>query len=230
MRTLREYYKFLLKEEEPESSESEFGQYLFAPTRNDVPVPKEPNTSEENSLATAIANYLVSNHQKHLSKHANKILSLVKQGLYPKVLDPGRYSHAWRLMRLPSEELVRLLGYSMGELGAEGVLGSGMLSPVKSNISGWTVEPHTLVNELPAYGGGNSFVVFKAPIKGNKFFGNPGELARALDIPEMIEEMETIAVGTVRYDKCSYVIFDSQIQSNDEKKKTKMRAALEKVM
>jgi hypothetical protein len=230
VRTLREYYNFLLKEEEPESSESDFGQYLFAPTRNDVPVPKEPNTPEENDLANSIADYLTSNHQKQLSKYASKILSLVKQGLYSKVLDPNRYSHAWRLMRLPSEELAKLLGYSLKELGAEGVLGPGMLSPVKSIISGWTVEPHTLVNELPAYGGGNAFIVFKAPIKGNKFFGNPGELARALDIPEMIEEMETIAVGTVRYLKCSYVIFDSQIQSNDEKKKNKMRVALEKVM
>jgi hypothetical protein len=230
VRTLREYYNFLLKEEEPESSESDFGQYLFAPTRNDVPIPKEPNTPEENDLANSIADYLSDNKQKHLSKYANKILSLVRRGLYPKVLDPNRYSRAWRLMRLPSEELAKLLGYSLKELGAEGVLGPGMLSPVKSIISGWTVEPYALVNELPAYGSGNAFVVFQAPIQGNKFFGNPGELARALDISEMIEEMETIAVGTVRYLKCSYVIFDSQIQSNDEKKKNKMRVALEKVM
>lgn len=230
MKRLQEYYEFYLREEPEAPADAEFGQYAFAPNRTDVPTPKEPNTDEEDETSQAISDYLGNNAKKNLDKKSGLLLSLARRGLYKKVLDPKMYSKAWRLMRLPSREMPLLMGKSLEELGASGVVGPGMLAPKGAKVSGWTVAPGVLLKDLPNFGNGNAFVVFVASIKGNKFFGNPGELAKAAGVPEVEEEMETIAVGTVQYDKCSYVIFDPASMANDEFRKSAMYLALNKVL
>jgi hypothetical protein len=45
MKTLTEYFRFVLEETAPEApANALFGQYLFSPTRDDTPDPKEKNT------------------------------------------------------------------------------------------------------------------------------------------------------------------------------------------
>lgn len=231
MRTLTEYYKFLLREEfTPEApSDAEFGQFAFAPTRQDVPKPKEPNTEEENKVRAAIADYLLNNKKKALSGKANLLLGLIKKGLYKKVLDPSQYSKAWRLMRMAPKDLAAILARSEHELGTHGVAGPGMLSPHESRISGWTTNPTSLLEELPNFGSGRAFAIFVAPIKGNKFFGNPGEVANALGMPELAPEMETIAIDTVRYEQCSYAIMTLETYADQVKRMVVMKNVLSKI-
>jgi hypothetical protein len=61
---------------------------------------------------------------------------------------------------------------------------------------------------MPNFGKGNYLVVFVASISENSFFGAPGALAQAAGVPEVAEEMETIAFGPVKYQKYAFKKFD----------------------
>jgi hypothetical protein len=66
------------------------------------------------------------------------------------------------------------------------------------------------------YGDGDVIALFVASIQNNKFFGNPGILAKAIGEPHYVAEMETIAVGPVQYTKCSYAKLTEQDLWNDQ--------------
>lgn len=227
MRSLKEYYRFLLREdgESEAPPEALFGQYAFAPTRDDVPEPKEPNTPKEAEALRAIERYISNNVKTGLTSNAETLLKLHQQGFYKKILSPENYSQAFRFLVLTPEALAKILHKEVVSLGVEGVTEAGMLVPHESVVSGWTVTPDIFKENLPIFGGGQAIAIFRAQIAKNKFFGNPGEMAVAVGDPELSPEMETIAVGPVSYNACSYVIFNNQSQN----KEAAVSAALDKL-
>jgi hypothetical protein len=205
MKNLKEFYQFLLKEQafaKPEAPPSaELGQYAFAPSRTDTPDPKEPNTNIEDKILKALKLYVGTNHKSHLSQVAPDILKLKKLGYYKSVLDPSKYSEVYRFLIITGEVLAEILG--VPEITAqEGVSGPGVLNPRAGDISGWTVNP----KQFMSWGTSNEYIaLFIAPVNGNQFFGNPGTMAVSIGMDaEYQQEMETIAVGPVRYSKCYY--------------------------
>jgi hypothetical protein len=60
--------------------------------------------------------------------------------------------------------------------------------------------------------------------------GNPDHLAASIDLKEMSTEMETIAVGDVAYDQCSYIVVDRTENPTHKKSVSLMLYALRKIM
>jgi hypothetical protein len=221
VKTLREYYQFLLSEAKKMEGEApkdaEFGKFAFAPTRSDIPSPKEPNTKEEEEARQAIATYLTSNTKGPLDAKAKQLLSLQQQGYYSKVLDPSAYSEAYRFLRFTKKELTAITGIDPANIKSYGVLGGGTLVPHGGNISGWTVSTKLFTkDDFDGYGDGEIIAIFVAPIEGNNFFGNPSVLSKAVGEPHYAFEMETIAVGPVQYTKCSYALLSEEDMFNTD--------------
>ena len=229
--SLREFYQFLLKEEatRPEApANAEFGQYAFATTRKDVPAPREKNTAEEEIVRKALDTYMADNRKGPLDAKVDMLLKLRQQGYYSNILDPSHYAVAYRILELQPETLAWVLQMDEHRLGSSGVTGPGVLSPHTGTVSGWTVDPIRLIAKLPPFGKGEAFAVFAARIAQNRFFGNPGKLATAIDADAFAVEMETIAVGPVSYEKCAYVVLPSD--ATQPVKVNLMRQAVNKVM
>jgi hypothetical protein len=201
----------------PEAPEDEvFGQYAFAMNRDDTPI--EPNTPEENEVEDAIVAYMTRNYKGGLNNKAPELLDLVKKGYYKKVLDPSAYSVVYRLLEVPETVFEKLTHKKQNELDPIGVLGPGVLPPDDDNVSGWTANPDFLTGGSMGFGKGKVVALFEANVQDNTFFGNPGELAKAVDKPDFVVEKETIAYGPVKYNKCSYVFrgFSSGIFDHTE--------------
>lgn len=230
--SLREFFNFFNREKNKMEAppEAAFGKFAFAPTRNDVPNPKEPNTPDEAQVAKALDDYLMSNNKGPLSQKAQMLLQLKQQGYYKNILDPSQYKMAYRILETTPETLAQLLRIHPAQIAVEGMTGAGTLVPHDGQVSGWTVDPKALIRELPHYGQGHVFSVFAAKIEKNAFFGNPGKLSNAVGQFEMDVEMETIAYGPVNYDKCSYVAIDKAIHRTPASQVYLMRQALNKVL
>jgi hypothetical protein len=205
MKTLREFYQFVLREEaiaKPEAPPSAaLGQYAFAPSRQDTPEPKEPNTAIEDRILKALKFYVGANQKAQLNQVVPDIMKLKKLGYYKSVLDPSQYSEVYRFLIVTGESLAEILG--VPEITEqEGESGPGVLKPRDGEISGWTVNPKNFMS----WGSSNEYVaMFIAPVNGNQFFGNPNKFAASLGMEaDYQQEMETIAVGPVRYSKCFY--------------------------
>ena len=208
MKKLQEYFDFWLEYAKPEAPENSiYGSYLFAPTRDDTPEPVEKNTPKENALQAALRAYIVGNAKNELTKQSGTLLWMVQNGFYQKILSPLYQPVVYRILQVDWRKLPSILGVPPNTIRYSGVTGPGTLNPVGSAISGWTSVPQNLI-EVGEVNPGTAIIVFAASTKRNKFFGNPGELAKSLNLDDKyVQEMETIAVGPVAYDKASYLIF-----------------------
>lgn len=225
MKTLKEFYEFLLHEAAPKKptpqgeapKDAEFGKFAFAPTRNDVPTPKEPNTTSEEEVKKALSDYFRANKKGPLASKAQLLWKLASDGYYSKALNPGSYSTAYRLLRLSKEAFAKIVGIQPEEVRMYGVLGAGSLAPGEGGISGWTVSPSLFTKDgFDVYADGEVVVVFIASIANNKFFGNPGVLPKMIDEPYYSYEMETIALGPVAYDKAAYALLSPREEKSPE--------------
>lgn len=207
MKTLKQYWNFLIKEDvSPEAPQSAaFGQFMFAPSRQDLPDPKEPNTREEDQVFAAVEDYFHSNVKSRLAPKADLLLKLKDQGYYKNILDPNRFPYAWRVLNMDQPAMADMLKLDYMKLPPEGTAGPGVLKPNGPPISGWTVDVE-MIKDFPTFGRGDCYIIYKAPIKNNKFFGNPGEFALSIGAPEFVPEMETLAYGPVSYEKAAYVV------------------------
>lgn len=225
MKNLKEYYQFVLTEAQKMEGEAprdaDFGRFAFAPTRQDTPTPKEPNTKSEDQALQALKTYFDKNQSGPLSLKAKQLWDLANQGYYSKVLSPGEYSTAYRILRMTSEQFSVLSGLAPEAIRSFGTMNAGTLAP-KGTISGWTVNPKLFVDNDVGYGEGEVIALFIAPIEGNKFFGNPGFLAKAVGSPMFQYEMEVIALGPVQYSKCSYAKLTPYEMDDDDKVKVRV--------
>lgn len=226
MKNLKEYYQFVLSEAKKMEGEApkdaDFGRFAFAPTRQDVPTPAEPNTKSEEEALQALQTYFNKNQSGPLSQKAQQLWDLANQGYYKKVLDPGEYSTAYRILRMTSAQFAGLSGIAPEAIRSFGTMPAGTLSPKGGQISGWTVNPKLFVDNDVGYGDGEVIALFIAPIEGNKFFGNPGFLAKSVGAAMFQYEMEVIALGPVQYSKCSYAKLTPYEMDDDEKVKVRV--------
>lgn len=230
MLTLKEHFKFLLKEIQDEApADAEFGRFIFAPTRADTPSPKEPNTPSEQVALKALQAYFNDNNKGPLSSVAPLLLKLHQQGYYEKVLSPEDFSKVYRFLRMPRDSFVKLIGLDAGKLQKQGTVGGGTLSPHESDISGWTTNLGLFVDDdFDGYGDGDVVGIFAANVAENNFFGNPGVLAQSIGEMSFVHEMETIAVGPVKYSSCLYAILDSYEMDDDDLLRDRIRKMFRK--
>lgn len=218
MNTLQEYFEFWLEYAKPEApSNSVYGNYLFAPTRDDTPDPKEKNTPQENELQAALRGYIAGNSKSRLSKLSGTLLWMVQNGFYQKILSPMYQPTVYRVLQVNWKKIPSILGLPANRIRYSDVTGPGTLKPIDYPISGWTSVPENLI-DVGAVEPGTSLIVFAASTKKNKFFGNPGELAKSLGLEDYVREMETIAVGPVSYDRASYLVFNNDTLQPEQKK------------
>lgn len=231
MNTLQEYFEFWLEYAKPEAPENSiYGSYLFAPTRDDTPDPKEKNTPQENQLQAALRAYIAGNSKTNLGKFSNTLLWMVQNGFYQKILSPLYQSTVYRVLQVNWKKIPSILGIPPNRVRYFDVTGAGTLHPVGSPISGWTSAPQNLI-DVGEVEPGTALIIFSASTKKNKFFGNPGELAKSLNLDDKyVREMETIAVGPVAYDRASYLVFSKETLQPDQKQKaiTKLLAGIGK--
>jgi hypothetical protein len=223
MKTLQDFFQFILQEA-PKKGEapknSELGAYAFAPTRADVPTPKEPNTKLEDQIKAALTTYFHKNVKAPLASQAEFLMGLVDKGYYSKVLSPGDYSTAYRLMRFDKDTFANLVG--IDQVNMYGVLGGGVLN-AQGGISGWTVNTKLFTKDgFDVYADGDVVAIFIAPIDSNRFFGNPDYLAKAIGEPHYSYEMETIAVGPVNYLKCCYALLSPREMDDPQLQKIRI--------
>jgi len=215
--------RFLLKEEAlaPEASKnSSLGQYLFAPERNDTPIPQEPNTALENSLLKDLGRFYNTGGTWALDKSLVKLLKLSKQGKYSKLLKPPS-GLAYRFIgNLKPEDASSLFlnNYPVEEILSKpnqafrvspvGIIKNpaikSSMGTLNTKLSSWTVapsEPH--FDAFTATGPGHVAVVLVANIQANNFFMNPenlsNSLANGMSLPQSAieKEQEVIAYGPV---------------------------------
>jgi hypothetical protein len=203
--TMKEKLPGMFAEEPEQGSKAVFGKYAFDPKRADVPKPeKEKMTPQEIEAFRAIDAYVAGNNKSGLDKAAPMLLQLVKQGLYKPILDPTSSQFVYRILFLPGmDDLNKITNAKATE--PSGAFGAGTLNPVGSKISGWTSDQGLIDSFTPPTNaaGGKVLVVFKAPVKGNAFFGKPGKIASVVD-PAYSTEMETFGVGPVKYVSGAY--------------------------
>jgi hypothetical protein len=221
MKSLQEYFDFWLEYAKPEAPENSiYGSYLFAPTRDDTPEPKEKNTPQENQLQTALRAYIAGNSKANLAKLSNTLLWMVQNGFYQTILSPLYQPTVYRVLQVNWKKIPNILGIPPSRV---------RYSDINFPISGWTSVPENLI-DVGEVEPGTTLILFAASTKKNKFFGNPGELAKALGMMDYVREMETIAVGPVAYDKASYFVFTKETLQPDQKQKAiaKLLAAVGK--
>jgi hypothetical protein len=196
--------------EEPEVDTAPFGKYAFDLKRTDIDDDeKQQNTPTEDTVAAAIYSYISNGSKKRLGAEAELLLGLVKQGLYKPVLDPSGTDFVYRVLSADRGRASRMLGVEITDKTPYGVVGPGSLNPVgNTEISGWSSDKQLVLEFGPSLVGvprKDVLLFYKAPVQGNLFIGKPGVLASIL-YPNHADEMETIAVGPVKYLKASYCI------------------------
>jgi hypothetical protein len=198
-------FKHLLFEEPEQGPNAIFGKYLFDKTRDDIPKPdREKETGVEDSFREAFKHYLNDNWKGELSKIAPTVLKTMEDGLYPRILLPG-ISIVYRVLAMKIPQALTLLGMTEAELTSRenpSSITNYVLSPVgEYPIQGWTADNSVLKGFMNFDSKKEVIVSFRASTANGKFFGAPGELARASGNDANIYEMETISYGPVKCDE-----------------------------
>lgn len=192
--------------EEPEAPTEIYGKYAFDPQREDIPdAEKEAPTAEEIKAIEALKAYMGPNDHSKLDVIAPQLAALAKQGKYSPVLDPSGAQFVYRILILPREAASQRLNVKIDDQNPNGLAGPGTMQATRSITTGWTSD----IKLADSWIGGkaDTIVIYKASVNGNNFFGKPGDLAKAIGAPpDTVAEMETIAVGPVKYIAASFAL------------------------
>lgn len=192
--------------EEPESGFGAiFGKYLFDKTREDVPSSaKERETKIEDDFRMALRDYLNINSKKDLSALAPTLFQTIENGLYQRILKPD-ITTVYRVLAMRIPQALTILGMTEAELVAQkspsSIKGFTLSPQGEYPIQGWTSDNSILKGFMNFSYKKEVIITFKTTTANGKFFGVPGELARALGNDANISEMETISYGPVKCDE-----------------------------
>jgi hypothetical protein len=191
--------------EEPHSPDDIFGKYLFDKTRSDISkLDKEKETRVEDSFREAFKHYLNDNWKGELSRIAPTVLKAIEDGLYSRILRPGT-STVYRVLAMKIPQALSILDMTEAELTAQETpnsIANYVLSPVgEYPIQGWTTDNSVLKGFMNFDSKKEVIISFRTTTANGKFFGAPGELARASGNDANIYEMETISYGPVKCDE-----------------------------
>jgi hypothetical protein len=193
--------------EEPETGpDAPYGKYAFDAEREDVPpAEKEEPTPEEAKALDALKAYMGPNDHSKLDPIAPELLSLAQKGKYSPVLDPSGAQFVYRILILARDVASQRLNVKIDDQTPFGMAGPGTMQATRSITTGWTSDIKLADSWIG--GKGDTIVIYKATVKGNSFFGKPGDLAKAIGAPpDTVAEMETIAVGPVKYVSASFAL------------------------
>jgi hypothetical protein len=203
-------FQKLLFEEEPEDPKVIFGKYLFDRSRAEIPYEdREEETPEEMDFKYALQQYFHDNEQDDLLNHTDTALDLSQKNLYSNILTPGEVT-VYRTIAMKLLGASKLLNISVEDLSTletPGVLTGFTLTPRLSRpIQGWTTKT-SIAKNFADFMSREVIISFKTTTSKNngKFFGVPGELARASGNNDYISERETISYGSVNCEEVRFL-------------------------
>lgn len=225
----------------PEAPEdAPLGQYLFAPARSDVPIPKEINTELEKQLSKDLGRHFEGEGDiAGIEKSLVTLKGFEKQGLYKKLLSPPT-GKAYRFIKnIKPEQASKLflngfpveaitanpnVAFHVGAVGTvERPSASSTVARGETNISSWTIaptKPHfadfcSTRPELVA-------ILLVADIQSNEFFLNPDNITAyaqadrtSLDASLIKREREVIAFGPVNVIDATVIYIKPSISENE---------------
>jgi hypothetical protein len=168
-----------------------------------------PCAEVDRELRLAFTRFVLGNDHTAISDRAHGIMALLRNGHFRHLLDPTAYPFAYRFVDvLEPAKLAEIVG---GEVSDEtyGARAEGVLYPLDSGVSSWTINPRSLVfsgffSVVPE---ASHLALFRAPLinTGNAFFGNPDSLASEIGLDAgYAMEREVLALGPVQYDRAVY--------------------------
>lgn len=240
LNTLLEY---LLREasERPAPEGSPLGQYLFAPSRSDVPYEENEIPLEDELEDDLISHYAGTGNISKIERSLRYLKSLEQKGLYTKLLDPPsgvayRYvsgltpeeASKMFLNGYPVEDIVETpnVAFVVSNIGTvKNPAAKSTVARGYTTVSSWTLEP-----ELMAFAGFISTeqdkvsILLVADIDPQTFLMNPEALS---DVAEPLIakasvidfEQEVIAIGPVNVSKAVVIYTKAAALSEEEIKK-----------
>jgi hypothetical protein len=231
---------YLLKEKPEAQPDDIFGQYLFAPSRNDIPdeASHEQNTPPEVQVRKALQNHIGGNDTSQIGKWFNTLYDLVQQGKYTKLLKvPSSFKYAYRLITVDDTTLMSMLprikdisqlhNIEKDKVHVQvGGIYNHKSETSNSPVSSWTVEHNAIADMIDGeFSFGmkqmnkskyNYTVLFVAPVQGNKFLINPSpEYYAAIDTMWFADEQEILGYGPIKLSKILYKLVHVPDQEND---------------
>jgi hypothetical protein len=234
--------------EKPEANPDDiFGKYLFGSERSDEPASNEDDTELEEEFWYALDNHFGSYaYNNELQKIFPKILKLVHDGKYAKLLKP-RNKKCYRLLyNVPEDKAQKILGLTYNQV--ESIRNTQIKPHVINNsedyenlegtiLSSWTsklnfksfesvsesasIFRHTNVNSNE-YIKSIFIIILEANIENNKFLVNPVNFNKY--IPHIFsyeDEFETIGYGKIKINRASFVCISPENVKQSMKEKDK---------
>lgn len=213
-KSLLKEYVFCVINEQEASPNDIFGQWFGPKRRDDVPpeAKDEDDTPEEKEALQQIQGHLQV-QDYGLEEWGPKLLKLLKQGKYTKILSPPKVKYAYRLMTADSAILEKILGRKLkgDELdsvkASRGFRKNGGIFKPRNVASSWTIDP-TVFDQIVSTAHippDEWTVILKAPIKGNNFILNPDTMYDIADMESMVHELETVGIGPIKLDNITYI-------------------------
>jgi hypothetical protein len=215
------------------------GQYLFAPVRNDVPVPKEINTDDEQKMMKDLGSHFGGEGSVgEIEQSLTTLKNYEQQGLYTKLLKPPS-GLAYRFMSdvriemassmflngLPVETIIATPNKAIcvepigmvENPGAKSTVGRGA-----TKAASWTISPATYnFGDFTSTRSGYVAILLVANIDPEKFLLNPDSLAnyaqedsRIFDASLIKSEREVISLGPVDVLKAAYIYVQAKMPSH----------------
>jgi hypothetical protein len=196
----------------------DFGKYVFDEPRLDIPAwDKETMSPKEKNALELLQRFFQERSQETKQRLSAVMPELLRlRDRYPEELMVKDFAFLYRVTSWTSrEEAVNMLATP-----AEVNLNDRVIvqkqavrlkpKPSDFGVSVWTIAANLESALVDNYGLKSGFVtVFRAPVAGNPFVGNPGKLAVALGISDLQIEMESLAYGAVNCDAVSFSYDDT---------------------
>lgn len=236
MRLLKEYIKHALTEKSAAPAQGpasgHFGRYVFADQRKDVP--PEPNTPEEDELATAF--------DRHFHGRPDALVPWIDELLdhredYPQFFSPPqRYKKAYRTLTVPESAFADIMGRPPTEEDKDGEVhvdkGASVGAFGGRRFFSWTLDPGIFYGLKKDWGsffatdwvkrkvGQAGFVMFiSARTDSNAFLLNPLKMRRTELGGQFGYQMEVLGVDDIKLDDVSYFYFDDRAVAEAETEK-----------
>lgn len=224
--------RFLLKEDAASEFDI-FGKYLFGQERGIPQRKPEPNTDEEDSFGSSLAQFYQGDVSA-LNPWTGTLAALEKSGKYEDFLTvPSKYKYAYRTMSdISDENLRKMLGGKKPKKVTPGALQHASSAKFISGHEGrklfsWTTDPSIFSEMLKDWGTLSGYkpkqntVFLRAPIgaKGNHFIMNPEHTGPWAD--QWHYQSEIFSIGDVECDAIWFIDMSAYVKAKKERDEIK---------
>lgn len=227
---LRRYVRSVLREERAQGPASgHLGRFVFADQRDDVP--PEPNTPEEDKIATALDQHY---HGRPAALEGWIDELLAHKDDYPQFFaPPGRYKNAYRTLTVPESAFSDIMGREPTAADKDGEVhvdqGTSVGPFGGRRFFSWTLDPGIFFGLKKDWGslystdwvkkkvGQSGFVMFlSAPVDSNQFVLNPLKIKKTDLGGEFAYQMEVLGVDDISLGDVSYFHFTDKSTAETE--------------